>query len=321
MPLHCSYRTSSSLLAALDPPRRGARSSPGLRGGGPEVDRVPGVPGFTSAYWLEPVDGAGTPVMVFETRGPAGQAAGPLPPLPGVTPLALETRDVHARLSAKGIRGPGSRYSPEPQPGCAQDAGQQDGKQPEPGTEVALITVAEPDVVIRAVGRCYLPALRQVHLPRAFIEGAEHPGGRGRQPPDDRVLHGPYPLPPLVIQELAEPEARPEHAGPGLGAAPELDDEPGPVPAGCIRTARRLNPGDDELLARRPLPDRGGRRPAALKALSGKARPQRSQGLPVNHPVRYHTLHQPTIAKARPPTEAADRKQDNDPGCAPRSQG
>jgi hypothetical protein len=36
------------------------------------------------------------PVIVFETRGPAGQAAGPLQPLPGVTPLALETRDVHA---------------------------------------------------------------------------------------------------------------------------------------------------------------------------------------------------------------------------------
>jgi len=37
------------------------------------------------------------PVIVFETRGPAGQAAAcPLPPLPGVTPLALETRDVPA---------------------------------------------------------------------------------------------------------------------------------------------------------------------------------------------------------------------------------
>jgi hypothetical protein len=61
------------------------------------TDLVPGAPGFTSAYWLESVDGAGMPVIVFETRGPAGQAAAcPLPPLPGVTPLALETRDVHA---------------------------------------------------------------------------------------------------------------------------------------------------------------------------------------------------------------------------------
>jgi hypothetical protein len=54
-------------------------------------------------------------------------------------------------------------------------------------TTPALITVAEPDVVIRAVGRCYLPALSQVRVPRALAEGPEHARGRGRQPPDDRV--------------------------------------------------------------------------------------------------------------------------------------
>jgi len=53
----------------------------------------------------------------------------------------------------------------------------------------------------------------------------------------------------------------------------------------------------------RALPDRTRRCLAAFKALSGKARPQRSQGLAVNYPGRYHALHQPTIAKARPRTE------------------
>src|SRR5579863_1032034 len=152
----------------------------------------------------------------------------------------------------------GARYSPEPQPGRAKDAGQQGGEQPEPGVKVALVTVAEPDVLIRAVGRGYLPALRQVRVARWLVEGTEHARGRGRQPPDHRVLRRPDPLPPRGIQELAEPETRPEHAGPGLGAAPELDDEPGAGPAGRVRIARRLDPGDDELPARRPLPDRGG---------------------------------------------------------------
>ena len=55
-----------------------------------------------------------------------------------------------------------------------------------------------------------------------------------------------------------------------------------------------------------PLPDGSGRWLAAFKALSGKARPQRSQGLPVNHPGRYYALHQPTIAKSRSSAEAAD---------------
>jgi len=115
---------------------------------------------------------------------------------------------------------------PESQPDRLQNAGQQDRKQPEPVIEVALVPVAEPDVVIEAVSRRYLPSLRQVLIPRPVVEDAEHLRGRGRQPPDDRVLDGSHPLPSLVVQQLAKPETRPEHARPGLGAAPELDDEP-----------------------------------------------------------------------------------------------
>jgi hypothetical protein len=58
---------------------------------------VPRAPGFVSAYWLEPIDGVGMSVIVFETREHAEQAAAyPLPPLPGVTPLTLDIREVYA---------------------------------------------------------------------------------------------------------------------------------------------------------------------------------------------------------------------------------
>jgi hypothetical protein len=58
---------------------------------------VPRAPGFVSAYWLEPVDGIGMSVIVFETREHAEEAlAYPLPPLPGVTPLTVEIREVYA---------------------------------------------------------------------------------------------------------------------------------------------------------------------------------------------------------------------------------
>jgi hypothetical protein len=58
---------------------------------------VPRAPGFVSAYWLEPVDGIGMSVIVFETREHAEKAlAYPLPPLPGVTPLTVEIREVYA---------------------------------------------------------------------------------------------------------------------------------------------------------------------------------------------------------------------------------
>jgi hypothetical protein len=58
---------------------------------------VPRAPGFVSAYWLEPVDGIGMSVIVFQTREHAEQAmAYPLPPLPGVTPQTVEIRGVFA---------------------------------------------------------------------------------------------------------------------------------------------------------------------------------------------------------------------------------
>jgi hypothetical protein len=58
---------------------------------------VPRAPGFVSAYWLEPVDGIGMSVIVFDTRDHAEQAvAYPVPPLPGVTPLTIEIREVYA---------------------------------------------------------------------------------------------------------------------------------------------------------------------------------------------------------------------------------
>jgi hypothetical protein len=60
---------------------------------------VPRAPGFVSAYWLEPVDGVGMSIVVFETREHAEEAlAYPLPPLPGVTPLTTEIREVYASV-------------------------------------------------------------------------------------------------------------------------------------------------------------------------------------------------------------------------------
>ena len=45
----------------------------------------------------EPVDGVGMSVIVFDSKEHADQAAAyPLPPLPGVTPLTLEIREVFA---------------------------------------------------------------------------------------------------------------------------------------------------------------------------------------------------------------------------------
>jgi hypothetical protein len=56
---------------------------------------VPRAPGFASAYWLGPIDGVGMSIVVFETKERADKAvAYPLPPLPGVTPLKVEIREV-----------------------------------------------------------------------------------------------------------------------------------------------------------------------------------------------------------------------------------
>jgi hypothetical protein len=61
------------------------------------LDLVPRAPGFVSACWLEPVDGIGMSVIIFQSKEHATQAAAyPLPPLPGVTPRTLEIREVYA---------------------------------------------------------------------------------------------------------------------------------------------------------------------------------------------------------------------------------
>jgi hypothetical protein len=53
--------------------------------------------GFVGACWLEPIDGIGMPVIIFQTKEHATKAAAyPLPPLPGVTPRTLENREVYA---------------------------------------------------------------------------------------------------------------------------------------------------------------------------------------------------------------------------------
>jgi hypothetical protein len=58
---------------------------------------VPRAPGFVSAYWLGPIDGVGMSIVIFETKEHADRAvAYPLPPLPGVTPLKVEIREVYA---------------------------------------------------------------------------------------------------------------------------------------------------------------------------------------------------------------------------------
>jgi len=61
------------------------------------VDLVPRAPGFVSAYWLAPVDGIGMSVIVFDTKEHAEEAARyPVPPVPGVTPMTLQIREVYA---------------------------------------------------------------------------------------------------------------------------------------------------------------------------------------------------------------------------------
>lgn len=61
------------------------------------LNLVPRARGFVSAYWLAPVDGVGMSVIVFDSREHAEEAAAyPVPPLPSVTPLKVEIREVYA---------------------------------------------------------------------------------------------------------------------------------------------------------------------------------------------------------------------------------
>src|ERR1700728_926629 len=64
---------------------------------GLRLSLVPKAPGFVSAYWLEPIDGIGMSVIMFKTREHAEAAvAYPVPPLPGVTLLTVDIREVYA---------------------------------------------------------------------------------------------------------------------------------------------------------------------------------------------------------------------------------
>jgi hypothetical protein len=76
----------------LDDPQAARAALAGMR-----LNIVPRAPGFVSAYWLAPVDGVGMSVIVFDTKEHADEAVGySLPPLPGVTPLTVEVREVYA---------------------------------------------------------------------------------------------------------------------------------------------------------------------------------------------------------------------------------
>jgi hypothetical protein len=62
-------------------------------------DLVSRAPGIVSGYWLEPVNGIGTSVLVFETKEHAEKAARyPVPPMPGVALLDLRIREVVAHV-------------------------------------------------------------------------------------------------------------------------------------------------------------------------------------------------------------------------------
>jgi hypothetical protein len=55
--------------------------------------------GIVCGYWLEPVNGIGTSVLVFESKAHAVEAAKySVPPMPGVTTLDLTVREVFAHV-------------------------------------------------------------------------------------------------------------------------------------------------------------------------------------------------------------------------------
>jgi hypothetical protein len=61
------------------------------------VSLVRRAPGFISGFWLEPLEGIGMSVIVFDSEEHALEATTyPLPALPGVTPITVELREVYA---------------------------------------------------------------------------------------------------------------------------------------------------------------------------------------------------------------------------------
>lgn len=62
------------------------------------IPMVSAAPGFVAGYWLEPTEGQGSSLVLFDTGEQARQAAPPVgaSPTPGVTVTAVEYRLVTA---------------------------------------------------------------------------------------------------------------------------------------------------------------------------------------------------------------------------------
>ena len=61
------------------------------------VDLIRRAPGFVAAYWLEPIEGKGMSVVLFESKEHAEAAAAyPVPSMEGVKVLSVEIREVFA---------------------------------------------------------------------------------------------------------------------------------------------------------------------------------------------------------------------------------
>jgi hypothetical protein len=78
--------------AHVENPEQARRALPKER-----VELVRRAPGFVAAYWLEPIEGRGVSVVLFESQERAEEAAAyPTPSIEGVTVLSVEVREVYA---------------------------------------------------------------------------------------------------------------------------------------------------------------------------------------------------------------------------------
>ncbi len=63
------------------------------------VALVSRAPGIVSGYWLEPIEGVGTSILIFETKEQAEEAARyPVRQMPGVSQIDLTIREVFAHV-------------------------------------------------------------------------------------------------------------------------------------------------------------------------------------------------------------------------------
>jgi hypothetical protein len=67
------------------------------------IPMVSAAPGFVAGYWLEPSDGQGVSLVMFDTEEQARQTAPPagVSPTPGVTIASVEFRPVTASAAGK----------------------------------------------------------------------------------------------------------------------------------------------------------------------------------------------------------------------------